>query len=229
MKTIAKFLVMGSMLLSAITMEAQTDQPIEFGIRGGINLSNFGGKDIKLNDNTKLDDKTALVGYMAGITLDIPMTSMLYLQSGVDFTTKGAKHESDVANITFKSTPYYLQLPVHLAVKLPLGESSKFVVGAGGFVAYGLGGTFKTEGSIGSIDLKNTKEDFFGDNTYKRMDYGVGINAGFEVGKLTVGCGYDLGLANIAQNELKVGSTVISNSDNKVRTQNAYLVVGIRF
>lgn len=231
MKQISKFSLITLMLLSAFNINAQDEQPLQLGIRGGINISNFGGDDIKYNDNTKFDDKTALVGYMAGITLDYQLASAIYLQTGLDFTTKGAKFESgsNVLSGSLKYTPMYIQLPVHIAFKLPLTESLKIVLGGGGFAAYGVGGKVKSTLSSGDSNLNLPESDFFGDNTFKKFDYGIGINAGVELGKLTVGVGYDLGLANIAQNEFKMGDVSISNSKNKVRTQNAYAAVGFRF
>lgn len=234
MKSMGKFLlVLAIMVAMSFSVRAQNEDtnPVQFGIRGGVNLSNFGGSDIKVDNNTKLNDKTALVGYMAGLTVDYRLATNLYLQSGLDLTTKGAKYSSNIAgaNISLKSTPMYLQLPVHLAVKLPLDAGCKLVLGAGGFASYGIGGKVKGEGTIGSISIKGNDSDFFTANTFKRFDYGVGINAGVEIGVLTLGAGYDLGLANIAQNSLKIGSVTISNDKNTVRTQNGYLAVGVRF
>lgn len=232
MKTIGKLSLIVVMLLSFLSVKAQHSQPLQFGVRGGINISNFGGDDIKLNDaNTKMDDKTALVGYMAGITLDYELAPAVYLQTGLDFTTKGAKYETGTSGVSgsLKFTPMYLQVPVHVAFKLPITESTKIVLGGGAFAAYGVGGKVKSSINIGDSSADFPESDFFGDDTFKRFDFGLGINAGVELGKLTVGVGYDLGLANIAQSELKMGDITVSNDKNKVRTQNAYAAVGIRF
>lgn len=225
------FLFFALAFASAFRLGAQNSAPLQFGVRAGINLSNFGGSDIQLNDNTELNDKMALMGYMAGLTVDYALTDIVYLQSGLDFTTKGAKYKAGLsgAEASLRCNPMYLQLPVHVAAKIPVGNSLKVVLGGGPFVAYGIGGKVKGEGSMGEITIKGQEENFFDDNAFRRFDCGVGINAGFEFGNMSVGIGYDLGLANIARNTLNVGNIEIADKNYKVRTQNAYLALGMRF
>ncbi|MDR2954228.1 MAG: PorT family protein [Prevotella sp.] len=52
----------------------------------------------------------------------------------------------------------------------------------------------------------------------KRFDFGVGLGAGAEFGKIGVGLGYDFGLANISD-----------ESGFSIKTQNAYLTLGYKF
>lgn len=212
--------------LFCLSANAQ-DAPVSFGIKGGLNMSNFGGDEI----SKSVDDKNMIVGYQAGITLDYLLASSLYLQTGLEFTTKGAKYESSLSNVSgsIKCNPMYIQLPVHIAFKLPITDAFKVVVGAGPYAAYGVGGKIKSSVSTAGSNLNFPDTDFFGDNRFKKFDYGLGINAGVELGKLALMIGYDLGLANIAYSDIKVGDVTISDSKGKVRTQNAYATVGIKF
>ena len=226
-----KILICAIIACGAVTAVAAQDSPVSFGIKGGVNLSNFGGDALELKDGSlKYDDKNALVGFQAGITIDYQLASSLYLLTGLEFTTKGAKYESSLAGISteLKQTPMYLQIPVHIGFKLGITDATKLVFHAGPYAAYGIGGKTKVTGDLAGW-TGETETDFFGDDTFKKFDWGLGLGVGLELGKLTFNVGYDLGLADIAQNEIKIGGVTVSNNDAKVRTQTAYATVGIKF
>jgi hypothetical protein len=212
------------LLLSVDSVKAQN--VAEFGVKGGVSLSNFGGN--KLED---LDNKNANLGFIAGITLDLPIASNFYLFTGFEYVTKGAKYksESGSGSASLKFTPTYLQVPLHLGIKLPITESTKVVLGVGPYVAYGIGGKVKGEGSVGTITYDD-KTDFFGDNSFaKRFDLGAGINAGLEFGKLSFSLGYDLGFLNILNKDNDNLDEQFDDSSPSLRNQSAYLTLGVRF
>ena len=190
-------------VIAALTMGAgqanAQEKPITLGVKAGVNLSTFGG-DMK-------DTKSAFK-YQAGITADIHVTRNLYVLTGLEFQTKGAKYHSK-SEASIKYNPMYLQLPVHLGYKVRLAPEMNFVVNAGPYVAYGIGGKAKGDGS---------SEAVFGDNKLKRLDYGVGGGIGVEFGKLCVNAGYDLGLRNISD---------MKSFD--VKNRNAYMTLGYKF
>ncbi|WP_294822416.1 porin family protein [uncultured Flavobacterium sp.] len=91
---------MKKLLLSALavvafgfTAQAQMDEFPIFGIKGGVNLSNFGGD---------VEDTDMATGFYAGVSLDIPMKGIFHLQAEALYSVEGA----DEASIT------YLRLPV---------------------------------------------------------------------------------------------------------------------
>ncbi|WP_409994851.1 hypothetical protein [Chitinophaga pinensis] len=69
--------------------------------------------------------------------------------------------DSQPINLHFKERFTYLELPVNVLYKLPLG-SGKFIAGAGGYIAYGLGGHSKTTGQT-----RTTGEDYVYDKDVK--------------------------------------------------------------
>ncbi|MDL2303325.1 PorT family protein [Dysgonomonas sp. OttesenSCG-928-D17] len=221
MRTILKTSLVAIALLIGVSASAQ-DTPITFGVKVGANLSNFSG-DL---------DMDAKFGFNAGVTLDYAFTPDVYLLTGLEFTTKGAKRKT--GDNSFTMNPMYLQLPIHVGYKLTVADNTRLVFHAGPYVAYGLGGktTTKTAGI-------KTKGDFFGsekDGGYKRFDFGVGLGVGAEFGKINVGLGYDFGLLNIARGGYEgsfdlgdFGTIEIESSDYKVRNMNAYLTVGYKF
>lgn len=206
--------------LLGLSVSAQ-DSPLTWGIKAGVNLSNASIKDHS-------GDMKARVGFQVGVTLDYAITNDFYFQSGLSFTTKGAKNEYEFIpqdtghkeKSTKKINQMYLQLPIMAAYKLEVAPDTKIVFNAGPYFAYGIGGKIKTdivetdsEGNLG----KN-KFDTFSDNRLKRFDFGLGAGVGAEFGQIVVGLNYELGLANIA--DWQGGS---------YKNRNASLTLGYKF
>ena len=70
-------------VLATFALQAQVD----FGILGGINFQNLNGKDF-LGDKLEND---MIIGYHAGVNVQILLVSEFYFQPGLLFSTKGAK------------------------------------------------------------------------------------------------------------------------------------------
>jgi hypothetical protein len=209
MKNFIKASLVAVALLVNISANAQI--PLELGVKAGVNLSNFGGD---------IENYEAKAGFNIGITVDYAIASELYLLSGLELTTKGAKSKETIYNGTKQETsinPIYLQLPVHLGYKLEMAPETKLVFHAGPYIAYGIGGKAKESKKINDVN-HSTDTKIFGDNGYDKLDIGVGLGASVELGKIGVGLGYDFGLNNIS-----------GESAYKVKNQNAYLTVGYKF
>lgn len=213
MKKIFKACLLAAILLVGINVNAQ-DCPVTFGVKAGANLSNFGGD---------VNDTDAKFGFQAGVTVEYALSEGFFLQSGLEFTTKGAKSNmmvvQDGISTKVKSTfnPMYLQLPVHAAYKVNVAENIKIVFNAGPYIAYGVGGKIKAETKVDNVKV-SADENIFSKDNFKRFDVGLGGGVGAEFGKIGVNLGYDFGLANINQ-----------NNGGKVRNQNAYLTLGYKF
>ena len=72
---------------------------------------------------------------------------MWYLQSGLNITSKGAKSSYSEEGFDVKTTltTHYLEIPVLAAAKFDVSDNMKFVVNAGPYLAFGLGGKEKYE------------------------------------------------------------------------------------
>ena len=81
MKMIARTTLIVAAILLTIGVNAQ-DKPLTFGVKAGMNISNFSGD---------FEDTKAKIGFNAGVTLDFALTNDLYLLTGLEFTSKGAK------------------------------------------------------------------------------------------------------------------------------------------
>ena len=218
MKTIYKFSAIALMSVLALNVSAQ-GLP-KFGVEAGVNLSNSSWDVDPL-------DKKAKVGFQVGITADYAFTEEWHLQSGLSFTTKGAKIEGRVVEdgsmfdgkITVNQS--YLQLPIYAAYKLEVAPGTKIVFNAGPYLAYGVGGKTKVSGDVAILDQVATgsgKVDTFGsDGMLNRFDFGLGAGVGAEFGNIVATIRYELGLTNVGKDDLDY------------KNRNAALTLGYRF
>ncbi|HVG15838.1 MAG TPA: outer membrane beta-barrel protein [Chitinophagaceae bacterium] len=211
------------LLLAASASNAQSGSYI----KGGINLAN-----VSVTDNGRVDDANQLTSFQVGIVGNIKLgTSLLSLQPGLLYTGKGAKVQKGTAGQTgyFKQTfnPKYIEVPVNLVFKAPLGKVSRVFLGAGPYAAIGVAGNAKTEGTniLGrtysrenDIEFSNddpttfNEEEGAGLGVVRRFDYGLNGTVGIEGKSYVLGVNYGLGLA-----KLQSGSNSSADNSNKHR------------
>lgn len=222
MKTLLRsmllFIVVGC---TSIGIFAQENK-LTFGVKAGMNVSSVNGKGT--------DDADAKIGFNVGVTADYAITENIYLLTGLEFTTKGAKY-SDIlmeeleevvkGDLTFN--PMYLQLPIHIGYKYALNDAVTLVAQAGPYFAVGVGGKATAKATILGKEIKD-KANIFGsgdeDLDYKRFDFGLGLAFGVEYQKFNVKAGYDFGLVNYAPN---------TSGNFKTRNGNFYVTLGYHF
>lgn len=150
-----------------------------FAILGGVNFQNLNGED---NSGRKLENDL-LIGYHAGVNIQIPVAPEFYFQPGLMFSTKGAESVS-VLTPTYKLS--YVELPLNFVYKGQVGNGY-FMVGVGPYVAYGIGG--KAIYEVGSVksesDVTFKSEVVLGDPLMavyvKPFDAGGNIFFGYEL------------------------------------------------
>ena len=158
--------------------------------------------------------KSPKFGFNIGVLTDIYFSHNMAIQSGLLFTTKGAReNEREVDEMIRRVTHFsYFQLPVHFAYKVDVAPGTRVVFHGGPYVAFRLGGSISENGV--------RKRDAFGcsESQYQPFDWGLGIGVGAEFQRILVGIGWDMGLFGI-YNRRNVRAT----------NQNAFLRVGYRF
>lgn len=221
-----KITLVVAMLAMVTAMSAQ----VSLGVKGGVNMSNFMGSDVK---DTKMK-----IGFHAGVAADYDFAPNMAVQSGLYFVTKGAKlseSESSLLGVKTKASAVtnamYLQVPVHFAYKMDVTPGTRLVFHAGPYVAYGIGGKTKSNTKVTGDIPENLKDKineelkklngkgvdtFHKDNGLKRFDAGLGLGVGAEFGQILFDLGWDMGLVNLQEK---------SNGKN----MNAYLSVGYKF
>jgi len=222
MKT--KLLLLGAFAsLSSGALHAQSSGQL----KAGINLAN-----VSVNNNGRVDDANMLTSFQVGFIGNVPLTgSVLSLQPGILFTAKGSKiqrgNPSDNGYYKQTSNPYYIEVPVNLVFKAPIGKDTRFFAGAGPYLAVGIAGKNKTEGrtilgttfnSERDIQFSDddpttfSEEEGTGFGVLKRFDYGLNGTAGIEGKSVVLGVNYGLGLA-----KLQSGSNSSQDNNNKHR------------
>lgn len=175
MKT--KLLTISAILIfSSLALNAQ----IGIGVLGGVNFQNLNGKD---NIGNKLTNDM-IVGYHAGVNVQIPIAPEFFFQPGLLLSTKGAENTYGSLTGTFRLS--YIELPLNVVYKAVLGNG-KIMIGFGPYIGYAIGG--KATLDVGSasnkteIQFQNVVED--GDPLmavyFKAFDAGGNIFAGYEL------------------------------------------------
>lgn len=116
-----------------------------FAVLGGVNMQNLNGKD---NAGNKLKNDM-IIGYHAGVNLQLPIAHEFYFQPGLMFATKGAKNTIGSIESTYNLS--YVELPLNLVYKAVVGNGY-FMLGFGPYVAYGIGGKAVYEGGAATIE-----------------------------------------------------------------------------
>lgn len=220
-------LVAAAILLTA-TANAQHGR-----FEAGVNFAN-----VSVTDNGRVDKANMLTSFRVGIVGDIKLAPMVALQPGLYYTGKGSKVQSgDATSMNyFKQTtnPFYFEVPANIVFKFPFGSESHFFVGAGPYLAVGVGGKATTDGktfgvafhSERSIQFSNddpttfNQEEGTGLGVMKRFDYGANGVIGIAGKSLVLSANYGLGLA-----KLQSGS---SNTDNNNKHRVISVNVGFR-
>lgn len=186
---------MKKIILSAIAVMAfgfANAQDVKFGLKGGLNVSNFSG------DTDGLDLKSRF-GFNVGGFVEIKFSEKFALQPEVLYSTQGSKVDNFgldtevgyvTSDVTFKLA--YINVPVMFKYY----AAENFSIEAGpqiGFLT-----SAKTE----------TKVDGYGSSevdakdVFESIDFGLNLGAGYDFTEnFSIGARYNLGLSNIAKTE----------------------------
>jgi hypothetical protein len=169
-------------------------------MKGGLNLASV----LERDDEYKYsDDYLPKVGFHAGITADIHLQDMFYLETGVLFEQKGFRYHFKMMGLEIESLTvmYYLDLPVNLKMRYRVEDDLYAVVTLGPYLGSGLWGNYTETFDFGGItdyetDIKwgNDEEN----DAVKRLDYGLGVSVGVEYAGLIAGLSLDLGIRNLS-------------------------------
>ncbi|TNE55152.1 MAG: PorT family protein [Bacteroidetes bacterium] len=167
----------------------------KFIMKADLALANVMGDDV---DNNKV-----LPTFLLGGHAEFGLGGSLGLDVGVEVAGKGFKVEESA--FEGRINPIYLQVPVQLTFR-----AGGVFVGVGPFVGMGIAGKSKADGEEENIDFGSDLED-----DYSSLDYGAGLELGYEFGALRAFVSYNHGFANVVPKDqadlfdVKVTSSVI--------------------
>ncbi len=188
-------------------------QKAKFGIKGGLNSSNFSG------DTGGIDFKSR-IGFNVGAFAAIKLSEKITLQPEILYSTQGAKavnvsalYDDVIYTGDVKFNLSYINVPVMIKYYV----ADKFNLEAGpqiGFLTSAKTST-KLDGSSQTVD-EDIKDSF------ESVDFGLNFGAGYDFTKnVSAGIRYNLGLSNIFKTE--------NGDDSKTQNSVFSLSVGYKF
>ena len=226
-------------MVTAPILQAQyRSQPksSRMGIRFGGNIN----KIVSTGDG-KTESGDGLLAFHLALTADFRLAGNLYLSTGAWYITKGDAHEYDGWGDDSKyksiSSLSYIEAPLVASYIHPVSNKFRLRADIGGFVAYGvtgkyksveikssglLAGIFETGEELGDPFKKEDGDDYA---DVKRLDYGIRFGGALELGKFTMGVGYDFGLANILDGDPEF----FKHHDYKSSTRSLLITLGFNF
>ncbi|SEK88285.1 Outer membrane protein beta-barrel domain-containing protein [Chitinophaga rupis] len=184
-----KNVVLLTLALVATTLSSYAQ--VSFGVKAGYNSSTI---SIEENEGT-----SRLSGFHAGVIADLSLAESFSLQPQLLYSAKGIKVKDldmngNETKVSFKMN--YLELPVNFLYKPQVG-AGKLFVGAGPYLALGLGGKFG-DAKVKFDGKKSADIDETDDNVHaKALDAGANFLAGYELKNgLLFSINYSLGLTN---------------------------------
>lgn len=189
-----KLIILVVLVVFAQVLNAQT-----FGIKGGVNLANMNISASGMSISPK-----SIIGVHFGPVVDFKVKENLYFNTGLLYSLKGMKISSNGVSGSEKLN--YLEIPLNVAYKFSLNETSNFFVEAGPYLAYALSGKDKTG---------STTEDvvFGGADNNKRFDFGLGFGPGVQFGPMVASVNYQIGLVKVVDGQdYKVTNKVLQLS-----------------
>lgn len=207
---------MKKIILSVITVMTFVfvhAQDIRYGVKGGLNLSNFSGDTDGINLKSK-------AGFNVGGFAEIKLVNKFYIQPELLYSTQGTKFKFNFyteggvfqsADISFNLS--YINLPVMFKYYV----ADKLNIEAGPQIGFLTSAKAKTtlKGYSGSHEMD--AKDFF-----RSIDFGLNFGAGYEFTEnIFASARYNLGLANIAKTE--------AGDNSKIHNGVFSLSVGYKF
>ncbi len=211
MKNRIKFLAAIALTgLSFTAVEAQTNSgtDAQFGIKGGLNLSNIYTEDV--------DDNNVLPSFNAGFYATLPITSFIAIQPEVLYSRKGSELTYDNAFATGKAkfNLNYVEVPVLVKINL----TKNLNIHAGPYFAYLIDANVKNESDGGTIDFEETYDN----DDFNKFDAGISGGIGLDFDSIGIGARYNYGLTTIGK-ERTVGGTTYTVPDGKNSSLSLYV------
>jgi hypothetical protein len=217
MKLVYKLFILVVALALSTSTYAQFQ--IKPGIRAGLNLTKMMDKDA---DEIWSDDYTLKPGFQIGPIVEIKLTKLLAVETGLLLSTKGYKYSDteSYGGVSYKysgtASLVYLDWPITAKANFQLGKITLY--GAlGPYIGVGLSGKYKYKTTGGGSTQSDSEPVKWGSDPdvdhLKRPEVGLYAGAGVEMMNLQFGLSYQLGVNNIladTENAAKAANRVLA-------------------
>lgn len=218
-KTMKKFLLTACFGFSVLFSLAQSSVAIV----GGLNGNTLKPDLMATSDTTVRQSATSTTRLTFGLMATVPITKILFFQAGVLYTAKGSNQTFvyDTTNLVAKTAGLpeekrklllssngvlklnYIDLPINLVLKVPIGGSTKFVLGGGPQLSLLYNGSTnnnslyvsqkETDSSVRYTYKETVNNDLpVGNATerYRVLHFGARGFAGLEFGRVAITANY---------------------------------------
>lgn len=206
-----KKIILSSLFVLAISFTYA--QKAEFGIKGGLNSSNFSG-------DTDGADFKSRVGFNLGAFAAIKLSEKITLQPEILYSTQGAKAENITApvdDMLFTGDVKFNLSYINVPVMMKYYVADKFNLEIGPQIGFLTSAKTSTKLDGFSQTVEQDVKDYF-----ESVDFGLNFGAGYDFTKnVSAGIRYNLGLSNIFKTE--------AGDDSKTQNSVFFLSVGYKF
>jgi hypothetical protein len=198
-----------AVLVAGATAQAQSPS---FGLKAGLNVANVTFDDQEIFDLPGVDKQPRL-GFVGGVTADVPFSSSFGLRAEVLYSQKGYAISSDPSEIetlsggeleegTLTAKIDYLEVPVLLNVMIPMQDGLEIGLQAGLAPAFKL----STGTGCSGFDDTETCDDFDSDlddeeDGVKSFDLGGALGLTVGAGPFAVDARYTMSIPTIDEED----------------------------
>ena len=169
----------------------EEEKKVVLGPRVGVNLASASFSDYSGSTSSR-------IGFQLGLGVDLNLTSVFGLSTGLFFTQKGYKYSQLASNTTASAS--MIQLPVLLAVRFGPWRTAQVRIGVGPYAAFAVGGKIKTEFPASNDAIDRPFSDSFGS-----LDAGITAGVGATFARhITLDVRYELGLSKYKNRNLGI-------------------------
>lgn len=187
--------------IAVMTVGFASAQDVRFGVKAGVNLSNFAGD---------IDNTSSRVGFQAGGFAEFKISNKFFIQPELLYSNEGSKIKESESDYLYKTklNLSYLNIPVLAKYYI----IDKLNIEAGPQIGFLLAAkskwdeTYDGEKYSGKDDVKDA---------FKSVNFSLNVGAGYDfTDNISAGVRYNFGLSNISDNDenLKIHNNVISLS-----------------
>ena len=178
------------MLLGTLTVSAQKDVKVRFGLEGGFNMTQWNGEMVPNytlpteSIITEFSDAGFKPGFHAGGLMDLVIQDHWSIQPEVLFAMEGSKVKmADTADYK-KVSALYVRIPILLYYNFTNVGPGQLSPGIGLFFAGGVGGTVEGGGNT-----------FGTDGILDEFDWGANVKIAYELQKVASGLFFSVGFS----------------------------------
>ena len=195
-------------LLAVVLTTSYVSAQLTFGPRAGFNFTNMLNEFDGQKPPKEFRDKSKS-GFQIGAVADYEFSTAMSIQSGLLFAQQGYKVGSGYSGPKTIVNLNYLQIPINVQLKFPLGGID-LLVQTGPYLGFGINGKYKYWNENGKRMSNEDIEKWFGEipkvsfgnefgkDHLKSFDLGIGFGAGLQFGNIQAGLGYNMGVRNLS-------------------------------